>query len=376
MDVRELLAEMVKQDASDLYLTVGSPPMYRVEGITRPFGTEKLAQEACEALAVSIMTEKQRTRFIETLEMDLALHFPELGRFRVNLFRQRGYVGVVIRQIKLTIKSLDELKLPEILKKIAMEKRGLVLVVGGTGTGKSTTLAAMVDYRNSNSPGHIISVEDPIEFVHEHKQSIITQREVGLDTHTFADALKHTLRQAPDVILIGEIRDIETMESGITFAETGHLCLGTLHANNANQAIERIMNFFPSERHLQIYLQLSMNLKAIVSQRLIPSVDGTRAAAIEILLDSPRVKDLIHKGKIDILKEAMQMGAEEGMQTFDRAIYDLYKQGRISYDNALAYADSVNDIRLRIKVDEVGEKEEEKAEGPEDQFTLKGDLLR
>jgi twitching motility protein PilU len=237
-----------------------------------------------------------------------------------------------------------------------MTKRGLVIVSGRTGSGKSTTLAALIDYRNSNATGHIVTVEDPIEFVHYHKMSIITQREIGIDTQGYASALKHTLRQAPDVILIGEIRDVETMGAAIDYAETGHLCLATLHANNANQAIERIMNFFPAERHMQIYLQLSLNLKAIISQRLIPSVDGTRVAAVEILLDSPRVKDLIHKADIDTLKEAIAQSMLEGMQTFDQSIFDLYMQGVIDYDNAIAYADSPNDLRLRIKVEEVSVK--------------------
>ena len=246
----------------------------------------------------------------------------------------------------------------------------MVLVVGGTGSGKSTSLAAMIDHRNSNSSGHIISIEDPIEFVHHHKKSVITQREVGFDTHSFANALKNTLRQAPDVILIGEIRDTETMESAITFAETGHLCLGTLHANNANQSIERVLNFFPTERHSQIYLLLSLNLKAIISQRLIPTVDGKRAAAIEVLLDTSRVKDLILKGEVGILKEVMAEGTQEGMQTFDQALYNLYKAERITYDNAIAYADSANDLRLRIKMDEISDKKDEKKE-KEPSFKIK-----
>jgi len=360
MKIEDLLKEMIKRDSSDIYITTELPPMYRTEGVTEPCGTEKLTPEQTQEIAFSIMNERQKKEFLEAKEMNLALYYPELGRFRVNIFVQRGNIGLVIRQIKLDIKTIDDLKLPSILKDIIMAKRGMVLVVGGTGSGKSTSLAAMIDHRNTNSPGHIISIEDPIEFVHQHKKSVITQREVGFDTHSFADALKNTLRQAPDVILIGEIRDTETMESAITFAETGHLCLGTLHANNANQAIERIMNFFPSERHPQIYLLLSLNLKAIISQRLVPTVDGKRTAAIEILLDTPRVKDLILKGEIGLLKEVMAEGTQEGMQTFDQALYNLYKAGRITYDNAIAYADSANDLRLRIKMDEIGEKKEEK----------------
>jgi twitching motility protein PilU len=356
-NIQELLEQMVQLDASDLYITVDSPPMYRVEGITSAWGEQKYTPEETEAMSLSLMTQTQRTYFARRWEMNLALSYPNLGRFRVNIFRQRGYFGMVLRQIKLHIRTIDDLGLPQIFKNFAMTKRGLVLVAGPTGSGKSTTLAALIDYRNSNAPGHIVSVEDPIEFVHNHKMSIVTQREIGIDTHGYASALKHTLRQAPDVILIGEIRDIETMEAAIDYAETGHLCLGTLHANNANQAIERVMNFFPAARHPQIYLQLSLNLKAIVSQRLIPSVDGTRVAAVEILLDTPRVKDLIHKAQVDILKDAIAQGMLEGMQTFDQSIFDLYMQGIIDYDNAIAYADSANDLRLRIKMEEAGAKQ-------------------
>ncbi len=351
MEMKELLEEMVKLDASDIYLTVDYPPAFRVEGKTSPGPHEVLTPEAVEKLAFSVLGDKQKELFLSEKEMNLALHFPSLGRFRVNMFFQRDYIGIVIRQIKIEVPSLEELDLPPILKDIIMTKRGLVLVVGGTGSGKSTSQAAMIDYRNSTSQGHIITVEDPIEFVHRHKMSIITQREVGLDTHTFGHALKNTLRQAPDVILVGEIRDIETMESAITFAETGHLCMGTLHSNNANQAIERIINFFPSERHEQVYLLLSLNIRAIISQRLIPTVEGKRIAAFEILMGTPRVKDLILKAEIETLKEAMEKGAQEGMRTFDQSIFDLYKAERISYESALAYADSTNNVRLRIKTE-------------------------
>src|SRR5687767_7439448 len=263
------------------------------------------------------------------MEMNLALYYKELGRFRVNIFRQRGNVGLVFRHIKAEIQTVEQLRLPQIMKDIAMTKRGLVLVVGATGSGKSTTLAAMIDHRNSVHPGHIVTVEDPIEFVHNHKKSLITQREVGFDTLSFQNALKNALRQAPDVALIGEIRDTETMEAAITFAETGHLCLATLHSNNANQAMERVMNFFPAERHNQIYLQLSLNLRAIMSQRLVKTVTGGRVAAVEILLDSPRIKDLIHKAEIAELKEAMEKSTNVGMQTFDQALFDLYKEGKV-----------------------------------------------
>jgi twitching motility protein PilU len=359
-NIRELLEQMVQLDASDLYITVDSPPMYRVEGITSAWGEKKYTPEETEAMSLALMSPTQKTYFARRWEMNLALSYPNLGRFRVNIFRQRGYFGMVMRQIKLHIQTIDDLGLPQIFKNFAMTKRGLVLVAGRTGSGKSTTLAALIDYRNCNSTGHIVSVEDPIEFVHNHKMSLVTQREIGIDTHGYASALKHTLRQAPDVILIGEIRDIETMEAAIDYAETGHLCLGTLHANNANQAIERVMNFFPAERHQQIYLQLSLNLKAVISQRLIPGVSGARVAAVEILLDTPRVKDLIHKAQVDILKDAIAQGMMEGMQTFDQSIFDLYMQGIIDYDNAIAYADSANDLRLRIKMEEIGAKQEDR----------------
>jgi len=352
----ELLEHMVEINASDLYITVDAPPMFRVEGVTSPWGNLKYTPEETEALALSLMSQSQRAYFARRWEMNLAISYPNLGRFRVNLFRQRGFFGLVFRQIKLHIKTIDDLGLPQIFKNLAMTTRGLVLVAGRTGSGKSTTLAALIDHRNSTAPGHIVTVEDPIEFVHFHKMSIVTQREIGIDTHGYASALKHTLRQAPDVILIGEIRDVETMGAAIDYAETGHLCVGTLHANNANQAIERIMNFFPPERHMQIYLQLSLNLKAVISQRLIPSVDGTRVAAVEILLDSPRVKDLIHKAEVDTLKEVIAQSTLEGMQTFDQSIFDLYMQGVIDYDKTIAYADSPNDLRLRIKMEEVGAK--------------------
>ncbi len=362
-NIRELVEEMVKREASDLYITVDSPPMYRVEGTVYPWGNRKYSPEETETMAMSLMSQIQKTYFARRWEMNLAISYPNLGRFRVNIFRQRGYFGMVLRHIKIYIKTIDELDLPQVLKDIAMTTRGLVLVAGRTGSGKSTTLAAMIDHRNSNASGHIVTIEDPIEFVHAHKKSIVTQREIGIDTHGYGSALKHTLRQAPDVILIGEVRDVETMEAAIDYAETGHLCLGTIHANNANQSIERIMNFFPSERHTQIYMQLSLNLRSIISQRLIPRPDGMRVAAVEILLDTPRVKDLIHKAQIETIKETMSEGKLEGMQTFDQSIFDLYKQGIIDYNNAIAYSDSANDLRLRIKMEEVAEKQESKDKG-------------
>jgi len=351
MDVRSLLKVMVDREASDLYLTVDAPPIYRIHGATQPTDAPPFGNEQLEALALALMRGQQRGEFEEKMEMNLALYYKELGRFRVNIFRQRGNVGLVFRHIKADIQTVEQLELPPIIKDIAMTKRGLVLVVGATGSGKSTSLAAMIDYRNTIHQGHIITVEDPIEFVHQHKKSIITQREVGFDTLTFQNALKNTLRQAPDVILIGEVRDTETMEAAITFAETGHLCIGTLHSNNANQAIERIMNFFPVERHAQIYLQLSLNLRAIISQRLIPSVDGKRVPALEIMLDTPRIKDLIKKAEVDTLKEAMEQGIDEGCQTFDHVLFQLYKANKISLEQALINADSANNLRLKIKLE-------------------------
>lgn len=350
MEIHEMFKKMVEIEASDLYLTVARPPMYRVEGKIQAIGDKNFTPDDLRALADTMMTEKQRREFAQTFEMNLAQSLPGVARFRVNILTQRGSVAMVIRRIKADVTSLDDLGLPSTLKDITMTKRGLVLVVGATGSGKSTTLAAMIDYRNNQEAGHIITIEDPIEFVHRHKKSIVTQREVGSDTHSFQAALKNTLRQAPDVILIGEIRDTETMEAAVTFAETGHLCLGTLHSNNSNQAIERIMNFFQPERHAQMYLQLSLNLRSIVSQRLIPSVEGKRVAALEILMDTPRIKDLIKRGEVDSLKEAMEQGVQEGCQTFDQALFALYRDGKIGLDQALVNADSANNLRLKIKL--------------------------
>ncbi|MGE5219885.1 MAG: PilT/PilU family type 4a pilus ATPase [Chloroflexota bacterium] len=350
INIQDFFTLMVEHEASDLYLTVARPPMYRIDGQIRPIGEHSFTPEQLKDLGQAILNEKQKREFAESLEMNLALSLPGVARFRVNMFQQRGSVGMVIRRIKADVMSIDEMGLPSILKDIVMTKRGLVLVVGATGSGKSTTLAAMIDHRNANEAGHIITIEDPIEFVHRHKQSVVTQREVGFDTHSFQAALKNTLRQAPDVILIGEIRDTETMEAAIVFAETGHLCLGTLHSNNANQAIERIMNFFPRERHAQIYLQLSLNLRSIISQRLIPSLNGKRVAALEVLMDTPRIKDLIKKGDVDALKDGMEQGIQEGCQTFDQALFSLYKDGQINLEQALANADSANNLRLKIKL--------------------------
>ena len=351
MKILDIYTKMVEIDASDVYLTVGCPPMFRAKGTTAPWeGQPNLDDELINALTLSVMSEAQQKEFLETFEMNLAQAVQGLGRFRVNAYRQQGHFGMVIRQIKADIVSLDELKLPETLKDVIMSKRGLILVVGATGSGKSTTLAAMIDYRNTNSDGHIITIEDPVEFVHKHKKSVIMQREVGIDTLNFKTALKNTLRQAPDVILLGEIRDEQTMEMALEFAETGHLCLGTLHANNANQAIERVMNFFEQERHAQFYMQLSLNLRSIISQRLVRTASGERVPAVEILLDSPRVKDLILKGEVGQLKETMEASETEGMVTFDSALFKHWKDGRISKDEAIQNADSANNVRLKIKL--------------------------
>jgi twitching motility protein PilU len=351
MEMQDYLKVMIERNASDIYLTASSPPMYRIEGVVQAVGEQQFTPQMLETLAASIMNERQRRDFAEQLEMNLALSYSGFSRFRVNIFWQRGSVGLVIRKINVDIASIDDLGLPPLLKDISMTKRGLILVVGATGSGKSTSLAAMIDHRNSHAPGHIITVEDPVEFVHRHKRSIVNQREVGTDTHSFQHALKSAMRQAPDVILIGEIRDSDTMEAAITFADTGHLCLATLHSTNANQAFERIINFFPESRHAQVFLQLSLNLKSIISQRLVLGVDNKRVAALEILLDTPRIKELIKRGEVDTIKEAMVQSAQEGCQTFDMALYDLFSSGKVDLDQALGNADSVNNLRLKIKVD-------------------------
>jgi len=386
MQIQEFFEVMVKKDSSDLYLTVGRPPMYRVDGRVQASGNPPFTAQDLESLAKSFISQEQWGDFQVKKEMNLALSLPSGVRFRVNVMRQRGSVGMVIRKIKVDIPPFESLGLPRILKDIAMLKRGLILVVGGTGAGKSTTLASMIDVRNSNDEGHIITIEDPIEFVHQHKKSIITQREVGFDTNSFQDALVNTLRQAPDVILIGEIRDSETMEAAITFADTGHLCFGTLHSTNANQSFERILNFFPPIRYSQVRLQLSLNLRAIVSQRLVRTIAGGRVAALEVLLDTPRIKDLIKKGAMESLKEAMEQGIREGCQSFDQALFVLYQERKISLEEALSNADSANNLRLKIKmaglsVDEAtnGSHEEPKPEdleGPSAEVQEGGGLFR
>jgi len=349
--VHDLLRLMLAKNASDLFITAGFPPAIKVDGKITPVSNQSLTPAHTSELARSIMNERQWKDFEATNESNFAISPPEIGRFRVNVFVHQSRVGIVMRTINTKIPKMEELNLPPILRDVAMIKRGLVIFVGGTGTGKSTSLAAMVGYRNENAADHIITVEDPIEYVHEHRKSIITQREVGIDTDNWFSALKNTLRQAPDVILIGEIRDRDTMEYAIAFAETGHLCLSTLHANSANQALDRIINFFPEEKRDQLLMDLSLNLKSFISQRLVPRKGSTgRVAAVEILLNSPLIADLIFKGHVHEIKEIMAKSRELGMQTFDQALFDLYEAGMISYEDALRNADSLNDLRLKIKL--------------------------
>lgn len=352
MELKDYLKLMVSKDASDIYLTTGAPVSMRIQGSLTPVEKNSLAPGMTKRIAYQIMDDDQKAEFERSPEMNLALDEPDIGRFRVNIFKQRNEVGLVIRNIKTDLPKLEELGLPPMLTKLIMQKRGLILFVGATGSGKSTSLAALINYRNMNSSGHIITIEDPIEFIHPHKKSIVNQREVGVDTLDYADALKNTLRQAPDVILIGEIRDRETMEHALSFAETGHLAISTLHANNANQAFDRIINFFPKDRRQQLLMDLSLNVRAIISQRLIPSNNGKRTAAIEILLGTPMVSDLILKGEIGLIKDIMEKSETVGMQTFDSALFKLYKQGKISLDEAIRNADSQNNLRLRINLDQ------------------------
>ncbi len=350
--MHELLRMMVSKGGSDLFLTTGSPPAIKVDGKINTVSKQVLAPSHTQMLARSIMNDKQVSQFEETQECNFSIALPGVARFRVNAFVQRGSTGLVLRIINSDIPSFDELGLPEILQEISMTKRGLVIFVGGTGSGKSTSLAAMVDYRNRHSHGHIITIEDPVEFVHEHKNCIVTQREVGVDTESYEIALKNTLRQAPDVILIGEIRDRETMEHAIAFAETGHLCLSTLHANSTNQALDRIINFFPEERRQQLLMDLSLNLKALISQRLIPRIDGNgRVPAVEVMINTPLMSDMIFKGEVHEIKELIKKSGEQGMKTFDQALFDLYETRAVKYEDALRNADSVNDLRLRIQLE-------------------------
>jgi len=366
IDIKVLLKEMVDHDGSDLFLTCGAAPSMKAFGKMVPMREERFGEGDVKRMAYAIMNEDQRKAFDKSPECNLAIMEEGIGRFRVNIFQQRGEVGMVCRTIKTDIPEWTKLGLPEVLTKLVMEKNGLILFVGGTGSGKSTSLASLIDFRNRNSSGHIITIEDPVEFVHQHRKSIVNQREVGMDTNSYEEALKNTLRQAPDVILIGEIRAEETMEHAIAFAETGHLCLSTLHANNANQALDRIINFFPEERHKQLFLDLSLNIRAIISQRLIPTVDGKRAAAIEILIGTPRIQELIKNGKVEEIKEVMEKSEGAGMRTFDAALYHLYREGRISLEEALRNADSKNNLRLKITLaesDVAGKKAEELSGG-------------
>ncbi len=357
MDFDALLQLVVHKKASDLFITSGWAPTIKVNGVLQQVSKTRLSANQALDIVQSIMSDDQKQEFTDTKECQFAIQRPDIGRFRVSAFVQKDDAGMVLRRIETTIPTTQELNLPPILDELAMTKRGLIIFVGATGTGKSTSLAAMVGYRNRNSSGHIITIEDPVEYVHEHAGCVITQREVGIDTESYEVALKNTLRQAPDVILIGEIRSRETMEHAMTFAETGHLCLSTLHANNANQALDRIIHFFPEDAHKQLFMDLSLNLKAMIAQQLVPAIDGkTRKAVIEIMLNTPLASDFIRKGDIHKLKELMKNSTEQGMQTFDQALYGFYANGDISYENALAYADSSNEIRLMIKLGDAGVK--------------------
>ncbi len=349
--VNDLLRLMVSRNGSDLFLTADFPPAIKVDGKVTKISPQPLTGQHTLALTRAVMNDKQAAEFERTKECNFAVAPQGIGRFRVNAFVQQGNVGLVMRTIPQILPTIETMKLPPILKEVAMTKRGLVIFVGATGSGKSTSLAAMVDYRNENSYGHIITIEDPVEFVHPHKNCIITQREVGIDTDGWEQALKNTLRQAPDVILMGEIRDRETMEHAVAFAETGHLCMATLHANSANQALDRIINFFPEERRAQLLMDLSLNLKALISQRLLPLQEGRgRVAAVEVLLNTPLITDLIFKGEVSEIKEVMKRSRELGMQTFDQALFDLFENRMVTFEDALRNADSVNDLRLQIKL--------------------------
>lgn len=364
--IHDLLRLLVSKKGSDLFLTADFPPAFKIDGKVAPVSNQPLSPQHTIELARSVMNDKQAAEFEANKEVNFAIAPTGIGRFRVNGFVQQGKVGLVMRTINTRIPTVDELGLPMVLKDVAMTKRGLVIMVGATGSGKSTTLAAMIGWRNENSFGHIVTVEDPIEYVHPHRNCIVTQREVGVDTDSFDAALKNSLRQAPDVIQIGEIRDRETMELAVAFAETGHLCLATLHANSANQALDRIINFFPDERRLQLLIDLSLNLKAMISQRLIPLKNSKgRAAAVEIMLNTPYISDLIGKGEISEIKEQMKKGRELGMVTFDQALFELYEEGRISYEDALRNADSVNDLRLNIKLNSKAAQNRDIAQGTE-----------
>jgi len=351
VDFQGLLRLMSEKRASDLFITCGFPPSLKIDGEITPVTNNALQEDQARQLVTSVMTPAQREEFANTNECNFALNLPDLGRFRVSAFVQRDQAGMVLRRIEARIPTFEELNLPQVLEQLALTKRGLVLFAGATGTGKSTSLAAMVGYRSRERTGHIVCIEDPIEFVHQHGKSIITQREVGIDTDSYGVALRNTLRQAPDVILVGEIRTRETMDFAVAFAETGHLCLSTVHANNANQTLERILNFFPEERRQQLLLDLSLNLRAVVAQQLIRRADGEgRVPVVEVLINTPLIADLIRRGEIGELKDVMKRSAEHGMTTFDRGLFELFRQGLITYDDALTYADSANEVRLMIKL--------------------------
>ena len=362
--MHNLLRAMLSKKASDLFITAGFPPAFKVDGKMTPVSNQTLTPQMTADLARAMMNDKQAAEFEASKEGNFAINPSGIGRFRVSAFVQQARVGMVMRTITTSIPKIDDLRLPVVLKDIVMSKRGLIIFIGATGSGKSTSLAAMIGYRNENSYGHIITIEDPVEYVHDHKNCLITQREVGVDTESWHSALKNTLRQAPDVILIGEIRDRETMDHAISFAETGHLAMGTLHANSSNQALDRIINFFPEERKAQLLMDLSLNMRAFVSQRLIPKKDGKgRCAAVEILLNSPLIADLIFKGEVQEIKAIMAKSRELGMQTFDQALFDLYEAGEISYEDALRNADSVNELRLNIKLNSKESKDKDVMSG-------------
>lgn len=350
MDMTPYFKLMADKEASDIFFCTGTEPQIKIQGVIRPVGTQKLAPGDVKEIADSLMNEQQKKEFAEIMEMNFAVPLKDVGRFRVNIFRQRGEVSIVIRYIQTKIPRFEDMHLPTVLGDIIMEKRGLVLVVGATGSGKSTTLAAMIGHRNRNSNSHILTIEDPLEFVHTHEKSIVQQREVGIDTLNYENALKNALREAPDVILIGEIRDMETMKHAISYAETGHLCLATLHSNNANQTMDRILNFFPEVAHRQLQMDLSLNLRAIISQRLLPGKDGIRLPAVEVMLNSPLIAELITKGNIGGIKDAMKESTDEGTITFDQALLALYQQGKITLEEALRNADSRNDLSLAIRM--------------------------
>lgn len=378
MEFKDLLTYMVQKDASDLYLTTGAAASVKINGQMAKINDQALAPGFVHSLAHDVMNQEQAAEFKDSPEMNLAISARGLGRFRVNIFQQRGETAMVIRHIQVNIPSLQELGIPDIIKTLTMQKRGLLLFVGATGTGKSTSMASLINYRNENSADHIVTIEDPIEFVHNHKKSIVNQREVGVDTDSYEIALKNTLRQAPDVILIGEIRSQDTMQHAIAFAETGHLCISTLHANNANQALDRIINFFPENRRGQLLLDLSLNLRGIISQRLIPTPNKERVAAFEILINTPLMSDLIKRGDIDALKEVMKKSENLGMQTFDAALYNLYMDGQITLEEALRNADSENNLRLRINLKEGVDEESQldlTIENDKEQGTLRPEAM-